>query len=169
MIGKTLAAFLWAIDRLSREAEGAGTRVLYISPLKALAIDVERSITGDDMVMVLERLTAVHGFPQFLRMDNGTEMTSNAIADWCRFNPSGIVFIDPGSPWQNPFAESFNGRLRDELLAVEQFHTLLEAKIMAEDYRQQYYEKNGKSPYCHCLQYAGQHHQSGQCRRTTQD
>ena len=104
----------------------------------ALAIDVERSITGDDMVMVLERLTAVHGFPQFVRMDNGTEMTSNAIADWCRFNPSGIVFIDPGSPWQNPFAESFNGRLRDELLAVEQFHTLLEAKIMAEDYRQQY-------------------------------
>ena len=63
----------------------------------ALAIDVERSITGDDMVMVLERLTAVHGFPQFVRMDNGTEMTSNAIADWCRFKPSGIVFIDPGT------------------------------------------------------------------------
>ena len=104
----------------------------------ALAIDVERSMTGDDMVQVLERLTAVHGFPELLRMDNGTEMTSNAIADWCRFSPSGIVFIDPGSPWQNPFIESFNGKLRDELLAVEQFNTLLEAKIMAEDYRQEY-------------------------------
>ena len=51
---------------------------------------------------------------------------------------TGIIFIDPGSPWQNPFIESFNGKLRDELLAVEQFHTLLEAKIMAEDYRQEY-------------------------------
>ena len=54
-------------------------------------------------------------------------------------NRSGDAWAsDSGSPWQNPFAESFNGRLRDELLAVEQFHTLLEATIMAEDYRQQY-------------------------------
>lgn len=64
-------------------------------------------------------------------MDNGTEMTSNAVADWCPFSPAGIVFIKPGSPWQNAFVESFNGRLRDELLAIEAFHTLLEAKIMA--------------------------------------
>ena len=60
-------------------------------------------------------------------------------------HPSGIAFIDPGSPWQNPFVESFNGKLRDELLAVEQSHTLLEAKIMAEDYRQQY---NQHRPHC---------------------
>lgn len=66
-------------------------------------------------------------------MDNGTEMTSNAKADWCRFTPSGFAFIDPGSPWQNAYIESFNGKLRDELLAVEQFHTLVEAKIRAED------------------------------------
>ena len=71
-------------------------------------------------------------------MDNGTEMTCNSVADWCRFSPTGIIFIDPRSPWQNPFIESFNGKLRDELLAVEQFHTLLEAKIMAKEYRQDY-------------------------------
>lgn len=104
----------------------------------ALAIKVERSMTGDDIVTVLERLIAIHGAPRFVRMDNGTEMTSNAVSDWCRFSSAGIVFIDPGSPWQNAFVESFTGRLRDELLAVEEFHTLLEAKVMAEDYRKHY-------------------------------
>lgn len=74
----------------------------------ALAIEVERSMTGDQMVAVLERLTAIHRDPTFVRIDNGTEMTCNSVADWCRFGPSGIVFIDPGSPWQNPYVESFN-------------------------------------------------------------
>lgn len=69
-------------------------------------------------------------------MDNGTEMTSNAVADWCRFSPTGIVFIDPVSTWQNAYVESFTGRLSNEFLAVEVFHTLLEAKVMAEDYQQ---------------------------------
>ena len=64
-------------------------------------------------------------------MDNGTEMICNYVADWCLFSPTGIIFSDPGSPWRNPSIESFNGKLRDELLAVEQSHTLLEAKIMA--------------------------------------
>ena len=71
-------------------------------------------------------------------MDNGTEMTCNSVADWCRFSPTGIIFIDLGSPWQNPLIESFNGKLRDELSAVEQFQTLLEAKIISKDYRQDY-------------------------------
>jgi len=77
-------------------------------------------------------------------MDNGTEMTSNAIMDWCQYSPANIHYIDPGSPWQNAYVESFNGKLRDELLAVEIFTTLLEAKIMAEDYRQSY---NKHRPY----------------------
>jgi putative transposase len=104
----------------------------------ALAIDVERSMTGDGIVNVLDRLSAIHGAPEFVRMDNGTEMTSNAIMDWCQYSPANIHYIDPGSPWQNAYVESFNGKLRDELLAVEIFTTLLEAKIMAEDYRQSY-------------------------------
>jgi len=71
-------------------------------------------------------------------MDNGPEMTCNAIAEWSRFSSTGSVFIEPGSPWQNAFVESFNGKLRDELLAIEMFHSLLEAKVLAEDYRQHY-------------------------------
>jgi len=104
----------------------------------ALAIEVERSMTGDDIVNVLERLIAIHGAPECVRMDNGTEMTSNAIMDWCEFSPANISYIDPGAPWQNAYVESFNGKLRDELLAVEIFTTLLEAKIMSEDFRQNY-------------------------------
>lgn len=117
----------------------------------ALAIEVERSMTGGDIVTVLKRLIMIHAAPRFVRMDNGTEMTSNAVADWCRFSPTGIAFIEPGSPWQNAYVESFTGRLRDELLAVEIFHTLLEAKVMAEDYRQHYNRYRPHSSLCYHL------------------
>jgi putative transposase len=133
---------VWALDfAFDQTADGRVLKVLTVTDeftKTALAIEVERSITGDDLVRVLDRLVAVHGCPQFIRMDNGPEMTCNAIADWCRFSSTGSVFIEPGSPWQNPFVESFNGKLRDELLAIELFHSLLEAKVMAEDYRQHY-------------------------------
>ena len=65
-------------------------------------------------------------------------MTANALRDWCRFTGIKTVFIEPGSPWQNAYVESFNGKIRDELLAIEEFTTLLEARIMAEDFRQDY-------------------------------
>ena len=65
-------------------------------------------------------------------------MTCNVIADWCQFSATGSVLIEPGSPWQNAFLEAFNGKLCDELLAIEVFHSLLEAKVMAEDYRTHY-------------------------------
>ena len=73
-----------------------------------------------------------------MRCDNGPEMTSNALRDWCRFSRTGAAFIEPGSPWENPFVESFNSRVRDELLAVEVFTCLAEAKVMIEDFRQDY-------------------------------
>jgi putative transposase len=65
-------------------------------------------------------------------------MTANALKDWCRFSGTGASYIDPGSPWQNPYVESFGSRVRDELLAVEQFSCLAEAKVLVEDYRQDY-------------------------------
>ena len=139
------AAFLnhvWAADfAFDQTADGRVLKVLTITDeftKTALAIEVERSITGDHLVSILDRLVAVHGHPVFIRMDNGPEMTCHAIADWCRFSSTGSVFIEPGSPWQNAFVESFNGKLRDELLAIELFHSLLEAKVMAKDYRQPY-------------------------------
>jgi putative transposase len=71
-------------------------------------------------------------------MDNGPELVAHALADWCRFNDTASVFIDPGSPWQNAWIESFNGRLRDELLNGWQFDSLLEARVIIEDWRIDY-------------------------------
>jgi putative transposase len=85
------------------------------------AIVVGRFIAADRVVALLERLVAQRGAPGFLRFDNGPEFIAHAVADWCRFNDVATVFIDPGSPWQNAWIESFNGRLRDELLNGRQF------------------------------------------------
>ena len=106
---------------------------------EALAIEVDRSIDSDHTVSVLERIVAETGrTPQFLRMDNGPELTAYAFRDWCRFSGAGTSYIEPGSPWENPFIESFNGKLRDELLDGEAFETLLEAQVLAEDFRIDY-------------------------------
>jgi putative transposase len=104
----------------------------------ALAIEVERSIAGDHLVGTLDRLVAMHGYPVFIRMDNGPGMTFTAIADWYRFSSTWLVFIEPGSPWQNKLVESFIGKLSDELVAIELFRSLLEAKVTADHYRRHY-------------------------------
>ena len=105
---------------------------------EALACDVERSIDADGVVRCLERLAAGRGAPVYVRFDNGPEFIAHAVADWCRFNGTGTVFIDPGSPWQNAWVESFNGRMRDEHLNGQQFDSLLEAKVLTEDWRIDY-------------------------------
>jgi putative transposase len=69
---------------------------------------------------------------------HGPEFIAYAVADWCRFNGTGTIFIDPGSPWQNAWIESFNGRMRDEHLNGQQFDSLLEAKSQTEDWRIDY-------------------------------
>jgi putative transposase len=102
------------------------------------AIVVERSIDADLVVATLDRLALTRGAPAFIRFDNGPEFVAHAVADWCRFNGVGSIFIDPGSPWQNAWIESFNGRLRDELLNGWQFNSLLEAKVIIEDWRIDY-------------------------------
>jgi putative transposase len=73
-----------------------------------------------------------------VRCDNDPEFTAHALRDWCRFSGAGTSYIEPGSPWQNPYVERFGGRLRDELLAVEALSTLLEAQVLVEDWRIQY-------------------------------
>jgi hypothetical protein len=79
---------------------------------KALATDVERSIDADGVVRCLDRLAAERGAPVYVCFDNGPEFIAMAVADWCRFNGTGTVCIDPGSPWQNAWVESFNGCMR---------------------------------------------------------
>jgi putative transposase len=106
---------------------------------EALAIAVDRRIDADATVAVLDRLVAERGRPpRCIRCDNGPELTANALRDWCRFHQAGSSYIEPGSPWQNPYVESFGGRLRDELLAVETFSSLLEARVLVEDWRIEY-------------------------------
>ena len=73
-----------------------------------------------------------------VRCDNGPELTAHALRDWCRFTRTETAFIEPGSPWQNAYVESFNGRARDELLDLEQFSCLAEAVVVIEDWRQDY-------------------------------
>jgi putative transposase len=102
------------------------------------AIVVERSIDADRVVATLDRLALERGAPAFVRFDNGPEFIAHAVADWCRFNGVGSIFIDPGSPWQNAWIESFNGRLRDELLNGWRFDSLLEAQVIIEDWRIDY-------------------------------
>ena len=77
---------------------------------------VERSIDADRILGTLDLLAVERGAPAFVRFDSGPEFIAYAIADGCRFNDVSPVFIDPCSPWQNAWIESFNGRLRDELL-----------------------------------------------------
>jgi putative transposase len=105
---------------------------------ESLASRVSRSITADDVVAALDVACAERGAPEFIRCDNGPELVAAAIRDWCRFMGTGTAYIEPGSPWENPFVESFNGKLRDELFAREVFDTVMEARVLHADYTYAY-------------------------------
>ena len=132
----------WAIDfQFDQTSCGRPLKLLNIVDefsRQALAIRVSRRIDADTLVSVLDQLVHTHGRPAHIRMDNGPEMTAHAIRDWARLGSSSTCYIEPGSPWQNPYVESFNARLRDELLNQEQFDSLLEAQVLAEDWRIEY-------------------------------
>ena len=137
------ANHVWAMDfQFDVTADGRILKMLNIvdeHTREALAIVVDRRIDADRTVAALDQLiTERRTTPGFVRCDNGPELTANAIRDWCRFSGAGASYIEPGSPWENPYVESFGGRLRDELLAVEQFDTLLEARVVIEDWRNDY-------------------------------
>ncbi len=134
---------VWALDfQFDQTADGRVLKLLNVvdeHTREALAIVVARSITADATVAALDQIVADRETaPEYIRCDNGPELTANALRDWCRFAGTGSSYIEPGAPWENPFVESFNGRLRDELLAVEQFDTLLEAQVLIEDWRIEY-------------------------------
>src|SRR4051812_48764439 len=133
---------VWALDfQFDQTADGRVLKLLNVVDeftREALAIHVARRIDADQTINVLERLSHQRGAPAHVRCDNGPELTAHALKDWCRFRHAGTAFIEPGSPWQNAYVESFNGRLRDELLDVEQFSCLAEAAVVIEDWRQDY-------------------------------
>jgi len=105
---------------------------------ECLAIDVERRLDSEDVLERLEALFVSRGTPEFIRSDNGAEFTAKAVREWLARVNVKTLFIAPGSPWENGYIESFNGKLRDELLDREIFYTLGEAKILIDRWRQEY-------------------------------
>ncbi len=141
---------VWALDfQFDQTADGRILKLLHVVDeftREALEVRCERRIDADQTVVRLERILAATGrVPAFIRCDNGPELTANALRDWCRFCGAGSAYIEPGSPWQNPYVESFGSRIRDELLAVEQFSCLAEAQVMVEDWREDYNERRPHS------------------------
>lgn len=133
---------IWAMDlQFDTTADGRTLKMLNMIDeftCECLTIEIDRSIDADAVVAVLDRLAMQRGAPVYVRVDNGPEFVEHAVNDWCRFNGTGAMFIDPGSPWQNAWIESFNGRLRDELLNSWRFDSLLEARVIIEDWRLDY-------------------------------
>jgi putative transposase len=111
---------------------------------ECLLIRVERSIPAEIVVQSLAELFEQR-VPQHLRSDNGSEFVADAVQQWLQDAGTGTLYIEPGSPWQNGFVESFHGRLRDELLNREAFGSLAEAKLVVEDWRRAYNEQRPHS------------------------
>jgi transposase InsO family protein len=134
---------VWALD-FQHDATTDGRELKFLNVVdeftrEALAIECARSIDADETVAILKRLVAERGrAPANLRSDNGPELTARVLAEWCQSGLTETAYIDPGAPWQNAWVESFNARLRDELLDVEEFSTLAEAQLLAADYRDDY-------------------------------
>ena len=105
---------------------------------ECLRITVARRITAQDVIYELGELFLERGIPEHIRSDNGPEFTARAIRQWLKDLGVKTLYIEPGSPWENGYIESFNGKLRDELLNVEIFTTLFEAQVLIENWRKDY-------------------------------
>jgi putative transposase len=134
---------VWALDyQFDVTAAGRVIKILHVLDeftRESLSDLVDHAIDADATVACLDKIVAIGGrHPEFVRCDNGPELTANALRDWCRFGGTATSYIEPGSPWQNPWVESYGSRMRDELLAIEQFDSLLEAKVLVADWRSDY-------------------------------
>ncbi len=133
---------VWSYDFvMDRTRDGRPLRFLTILDEfrhECLVIDVARHIRSDDVIGRLTQLFTLHGLPAYLRSDNGPEFTARAVRQWLERVGVQTLYIAPGSPWENGYIESFNGRLRDELLNGEIFDTVLEARVICERWRCHY-------------------------------
>ena len=133
---------VWSYDFVSeRTHDGRPLKILTLIDeysRECLALLVERRITSDDVLYCLADLFIRHGIPEHIRSDNGPEFTAKVVRQWLGSVGVKTLFIEPGSPWENGYNESFNGKLRDEVLNREIFSTLKEAKTVIENWRQEY-------------------------------
>jgi len=133
---------VWAYDFVQDRLEN-GRKIRMLTVIdeysrKCLAIRVDRKLNSHDVMDVLASLFLTEGVPDHIRSDNGSEFTANAVKSWLARIGVYTAYIEPGSPWENGYNESFNGRLRDELLDGEIFYTLQEAQILIEQWRKHY-------------------------------
>ena len=133
---------VWSYDFVaSRTADGRAFKILTILDeytRECPAILVGRRLTSEDVIDQLFNLFVLRGIPEHIRSDNGPEFTAKAIRKWLARIGVNALFIEPGSPWENGYIESFNGKMRDELLNREIFTTLTEAKVLIADWRKEY-------------------------------
>ena len=133
---------VWSYDFMEdRTHDGRRYRMLNVIDEfthECLAIRIDRKLKGADVIDVLSDLFMLRGVPGYIRSDNGPEFLAKAVQDWIAAVGASTAYIAPGSPWENGYVESFNARLRDELLDGEIFYTLKEAKIVIESWRRHY-------------------------------
>ena len=133
---------VWAYDFvMDRTHNGKRFRMLTIIDeytRECLAIKVDRKLNSTHVVDTLLDLFVMHGVPDYIRSDNGSEFTARLVREWLKKLKVKTLFIEPGSPWENGYNESFNGKLRDELLNGEIFYTLKEAQVLIEQWRKEY-------------------------------
>ena len=126
---------------MDRTSEGRPIRILVIIDeytRECLSIYVSRRIRSEDVMDQLYELFLARGVPEHIRSDNGAEFAANAVRNWLQELGVATLYIEPGSPWENGYVESFIGKLRDELLNGELFDTLAEAKVLVEGWRKDY-------------------------------
>jgi putative transposase len=133
---------VWTYDFMGDQTED-GRKLKLLTVLdeftrESPAIEVGRSMRAKDVIAVLEYLFMVRGAPKFIRSDNGPEFIADKINKWLKKNHVETLYIEPGSPWENGYIESFNGKLRDDILDRELFYSAKEAKVIVEDWRLEY-------------------------------
>ena len=133
---------VWSYDFVAeRTSDGRSLRMLNIIDeytRKCLAIRVDRKIKANDVIDTLSDLFITRGIPQYIRSDNGPEFVAELLRTWLHNLGVTTAFIEPGSPLENGYIESFNGKFRDELLNREVFDTVMEARVVTEEWRIQY-------------------------------
>ncbi|MEJ5220145.1 IS3 family transposase [Cognatishimia sp. D5M38] len=139
---------VWSYDFVHhRTDDGKAFRTLNVldeHSRECLAIRVKRKLSSTEVIDALTDLFILRGVPAFIRSDNGPEFIAQAVRDWIAAVGAKTAYIEPGSPWENGYCESFNARLRDELLNGEVFYSLREAQILIEEWRKHY---NTKRPH----------------------
>ena len=133
---------VWAYDFVAtRTHDGRPVRMLAVIDeytRECLAIRAAKTFRSHQVLELLAELFVLRGVPEHIRSDNGPEFTATAVREWLKNVGAKTLYIEPGSPWENGYAESFNGKFRDELLNREIFYTLKEVQILIEMWRREY-------------------------------